>query len=74
MQAARLHSRDESFDSSFRRLQVERPRNESNAFVVEGEKMLQRFLNALAVIDDYVRGARAVRPGVHEHHWNIAAR
>jgi len=36
--------------------------------------MLKRFLNTLAVIDDYVRGARGIRASVHEDHWNIAAR
>src|SRR5882672_5309800 len=34
IQAARLHSCDEGFESSFRGLQVKRPRDESNAFMV----------------------------------------
>src|SRR5882762_5398044 len=72
-QSARLHAGDERLQSSLCRLQVERAGNESDPLVIQREKMLERFLDALAVIDDDVRGSRGVRAGVHEDHWNVAA-
>src|SRR5579859_7164584 len=71
---ARLHARDEGVEAAAGGLKIQRARNESDAAVIQGEKVLQSFLNTLTVIDNNICGARRVGSGVHEHHGDVAAR
>jgi hypothetical protein len=70
---ARFHSGDVGIKAALCGLQIQRAGNEGDPAVVEGEKMLKRFLNALSVIDVDVCAMRGVFAGVHENGGNVSA-
>ncbi len=74
LDTSRLHAGDESIQSSLRGLQVKRSGDKSDPAVIQGEQMLQRFLNSLTVVDADICAARAVFAGVHEYGGNVAPR